>query len=90
MPNGDGKSGKRDGSRGRETEDSYIGRSGERGGGPKGGIFEREKKKERRLGVKERTRGKGSKGSGAKDREREEGKENDQGTQRALVLLTGR
>lgn len=90
VPNGDGKSGKRDGSRGRETEDSYIGRSGEKGGGPKGGIFEREKKKERRLGVKERTRGKGSKGSGAKDREREEGKENDQGTQRALVLLTGR
>lgn len=44
VPNGDGKSGKRDDSRGRETEDSYIGRrAGERrageGGGQKSGIF---------------------------------------------------
>lgn len=71
VPNGDGKSGKRDGSRGRETEDSYIGRSGEKGGGLKGGIFEREKKKERRLGVKERTReGKGRKGAGERQRKR--------------------
>lgn len=87
VPNGDGKSGKRNGSRGRETEDSYIGRRG----GQKGGIFAKGRKrwKERRLGMRGSERARIER-ERAKDREREKGKENNQGTQRALVLLTGR
>lgn len=88
VPDGDGKSGERDDSRGREIEDSYI---GERREGQKGGIFAKGRKrgKERRPGTGGSER-ESIERERAKDRERVEGKENDQGTQRALVLLTGR
>lgn len=88
--NEDGKSGKEgQGSRGRETEDSYIGR---KGGGGRRVVHSRKGEKEGKSvgSVREKARGERIERERAKDREREEGKENDQGTQRALVLLTGR
>lgn len=77
VPNGDGKSGKRDDSRGRETEDSYIGRrAGERRAGGRRAAYSRKGEKEGkcRLGMRERERRERIE-KGASERQRKRGRE---------------